>query len=43
MVSLSFSDLVINTAGAYIMEFNAVGVSEDAVSQEFDVYSGGCF
>ncbi|MCA1800781.1 MAG: Ig-like domain-containing protein, partial [Actinobacteria bacterium] len=33
----TFSDLVINTAGTYIMEFNAVGVSEDAVSQEFDV------
>ncbi|MDZ7755147.1 filamin/ABP280 repeat domain-containing protein [Rhodohalobacter sp.] len=29
----TFSDLVINTAGAYIMEFNAVGVSEDAVSR----------
>ncbi|PKD43291.1 invasin domain 3-containing protein [Rhodohalobacter barkolensis] len=33
----TFSDLVVNTAGTYIMEFNAVGVTEDAVTQEFDV------
>ena len=33
----TFSDLVINTAGSYVMEFNAVGVSSDAISQAFDV------
>ncbi|MFO7848151.1 MAG: invasin domain 3-containing protein [Balneolaceae bacterium] len=33
----TFTDLVINIAGSYTMEFDAVGVSEDAVSQEFEV------
>jgi hypothetical protein len=33
----AFTDLVINTTGSYIMEFNAVGVSENASSQLFEI------
>ncbi|MCA1800627.1 MAG: hypothetical protein LC650_04985 [Actinobacteria bacterium] len=32
-----FSDLVIETAGSYTLEFNAIGVSENAVSESFEI------
>ncbi|WP_340103379.1 filamin/ABP280 repeat domain-containing protein [Rhodohalobacter sp. 8-1] len=37
----AFTDLVLNTAGNYVMEFSAIGVSEDAVSQSFEIIAAG--
>lgn len=35
----AFNDLVINTSGSYTLEFNAIGATDNAVSDPFDVVS----